>query len=85
MEKEPELSIPDDQRARLITVLEELESHIIRQNSLKYTLARGVIYGLGTVIGATVLVALFGGAIATVVNSLIDQPILNESLQIDEL
>jgi len=52
---------------RLIEVLEELDSHIKIQNSLRRTFIKGLIYGLGTVVGATVLVALFGGIIATTI------------------
>lgn len=83
MENEPDLSIPDDHRVRLITVLEELESQIIRQNSLRHAFAKGIVYGLGTVIGATVLVALFGGVIATTINNFTGQPVLNETLQLE--
>jgi hypothetical protein len=63
------------QTTRLIEVLQTLETHIQRQNSLKYAFLRGMIYGFGTVIGATVLVALFGGVIVAVVNTLTDEPI----------
>lgn len=63
------------QTTRLIEILETLETHIQRQNSLKYAFVRGMFYGLGTVIGATVLVALFGGTIVAVVNTFTDEPI----------
>jgi hypothetical protein len=56
---------PTPQTARLIEVLEKLEERIKRQNSLKYALARGMVYGVGTVIGASVLVAVFGGILAS--------------------
>lgn len=51
--------------ARLIEVLTTLEHEIKRQNSLKFIFLKGTIYGLGTVIGATVLVALLGGIITS--------------------
>ena len=76
--------VSTEQRDRLITVLDELESHIKRQNSLKLTFAKGVVYGLGTVVGATILVALFGGMIANTINNFSDEPILNENLQVSE-
>lgn len=53
-----------EQRDRLITVLGQLELQIKKQTSLKFVLLRGVIYGLGTVIGATVLVALLGSVLS---------------------
>lgn len=56
---------PAPQTTRLIAVLQDLENHIKRQNSLKYALVKGMVHGLGTVIGATVLVALLGGVLAT--------------------
>lgn len=61
---------PTPQTTRLIEVLENLESHIKIQNSLRTSFLKGIVYGLGTVIGATVLVALFGGAIATTINAI---------------
>jgi len=47
-----------DQRERLITVLESLEDLTKRQVSLKFILIKGVVYGLGTVVGATVLISV---------------------------
>jgi len=43
---------------KLLTVLESLESLTKKQASLRYAFIRGVIYGLGTVIGATVLLSV---------------------------
>lgn len=57
------------QTARLLEVLEVLEERIKNQNSYKNTFLRGALYGLGTVIGATILVALFGGVIAATINT----------------
>jgi len=62
---------PTPQTARLIEVLEKLEADIKKQNSLKYALFRGMVYGLGTVIGATVLVALVGGIWAATIGKVI--------------
>lgn len=61
------------QTARLLEVLESLELRIKRQNSLKYALVRGMVYGIGTVIGATVLVALFGGLLVSTTDILSGQ------------
>lgn len=63
MDNENQESNTSPQTTRLIEVLHELEIHIKRQNSLKYALLKGMMYGLGTVLGATVLVALLGGII----------------------
>lgn len=71
--------IATESNRNLIDILEKLESQIKRQNSLKYAFIRGMFYGLGTVIGATVLVALFGGIIVAVVNTFTDQPISTSS------
>lgn len=68
-------------RDRLLEVLETLEHRIARQNSLKYSFARGVVYGLGTVVGASILVALFGGTIAAVLNNFSAEPVVSEQLE----
>ena len=86
MSKDPHNSFqnPTPQTTRLIEVLENLEGHIKKQNSLRSSFLKGVVYGLGTVIGATVLVALFGGVIAgtlTAIDSEAQTPELLEGLQ----
>lgn len=77
---EPE-AVSTDQQGRLIEVLYSLEDHIRRQNSLRFTFLKGAVYGLGTVIGASVLVALFGGIIATTINSLSGDDVITENLE----
>jgi hypothetical protein len=47
-----------DQRERLITVLGALENLTKRQVSLRFIFLRAIIYGLGTVIGATILISV---------------------------
>jgi hypothetical protein len=47
-----------DQRERLINVLGDLETLTKKQVSFKFIFLRGAIYGLGTVIGATVLISV---------------------------
>lgn len=47
-----------EQRARLLTVLKSLEHYTKKQISLKFIFLKGVVYGLGTVIGATVLISV---------------------------
>lgn len=68
------------QTTRLIEVLQELETHIKRQNSLKYALLKGMIYGLGTVLGATVLVALLGAIIRITLGPLGYESVLTKML-----
>jgi len=46
------------QRERLITVLGSLEDLTTRQVSIKFIFLRGITYGLGTVIGATLLISV---------------------------
>ena len=75
MEKEPVLIIENGydksatQQQRLITVLNELEEEVEKQNSWQRIFARGLLYGLGTVIGATILIAIFGSLIALAVDT----------------
>lgn len=47
-----------EQRERLISALDSLETLTKKQVSLKFILLKGVIYGLGTIIGATILLTL---------------------------
>ncbi len=60
----------ETQQQRLITVLNELEEEVEKQNSWQHVFIRGALYGLGTVIGATVLIAIAGSIIALTVDTL---------------
>ena len=71
------------QQERLITVLYSLEEHIQRQTSLKFAFLRGAVYGLGTVIGATLLLALFGGILAATIDSLSELPVIGNYVNQD--
>lgn len=87
MTNEPEKILEDGydrevtQQQRLITVLHTLETEIEKQNSFKFAFMRGAIYGLGTVIGATILLAFFGGVIAMTVDSLGNIPLFGELIR----
>ena len=70
-------SVPP-QSERLITVLYSLEEQIGRQTSLKFAFLRGAVYGVGTVVGATILIALFGGVLAATINSLSELPFIGD-------
>lgn len=65
MENETETTTPEH-RSKLLDVLMGLEHEIKKQNSLKYALVRGIVYGLGTVIGASVLVTVIAGLLQKV-------------------
>lgn len=69
-----------EQTDKLLEVLHTLETRIKRQNSYKNAFLKGIVYGLGTVIGATVLVALFGGVIATTLQTLTGEDLSAEIL-----
>jgi len=47
-----------EQRERLIKVLGGLETLTQKQVSVKFIFFKGVVYGLGTVIGATILISI---------------------------
>ena len=57
------------QQQRLITVLGELEDEVEKQNSFRHIFLRGALQGLGTVIGATVLLTLLVSIIALLVDT----------------
>ena len=46
------------QRERLIAVLGSLEDLTNKQVSIRFIFLRGIVYGLGTVIGATLLISV---------------------------
>jgi hypothetical protein len=60
----------ETQQQRLITVLSELEDEVEKQNSLTHVFIRGALYGLGTVIGATFLLAILASFIALTIDQL---------------
>jgi uncharacterized membrane protein YeiH len=80
METEPHNSYtnPSPQTTRLIEVLQDLETHIKRQNSLRFAFFRGLAYGFGMVLGATVLVAIFGSIVATMFGGLLTDTLIGE-------
>lgn len=76
--EQPESTATPTQQERLITVLYSLEELIGRQTSLRFAFLRGAVYGLGTVIGATLLLALFGGILAATISSLSELPVIGQ-------
>ncbi len=60
----------ETQQQRLITVLGELEEEVEKQNSWHHVFIRGALYGLGTVVGATILIAIAGSIMALTIDTL---------------
>jgi len=67
-----------EQTDELLDVLDVLQSRIKKQNSFRNAFFKGLVYGLGTVIGATVVVAIFGGLIASTLETLTGEEINSE-------
>lgn len=82
--------IDNTQQQRLITVLGELEDEVEKQNSWRQVFLRGALHGLGTVIGATVLLAILGSILAVALKTfgLEDFPIIGpfvEKIVVEQL
>lgn len=73
----------ETQQQRLITVLNELEEEVEKQNSWQHVFVRGALYGLGTVVGATVLLAFLGSLLAIAIDTfgIGDLPIIGDLLR----
>ena len=56
----------DKSQDKLVSVLKSLENLTKKQVSLKFILLRGAVYGIGTVIGATVLISVASYLFATI-------------------
>ena len=66
---------------KLIDVLNDLKTQLKRQTSLRFVFVRGLVYGLGTVIGATVLIGIFGWALTALLNDAEEAPIIGPALE----
>lgn len=73
-----DIQVLENQSERLIQVLLAVEDQIKRQTSLKHSFLRGALYGLGTVIGATVLIAILGGAVVSTIESIREIPFVGQ-------
>lgn len=62
-------SLDRTQEQRLITVLNDLEEEVEKQNSFRWVFLRGTLQGLGIVIGSTVLITLLVSFIALFVDT----------------
>ena len=61
---------PENQRDKIIEQLELLNTMIVRQNSVKYTLWKGVIYGIGFFIGSAVIATIALGFLGPLVGKI---------------
>lgn len=62
-------------------VLVDLRSLIKKQTSLKFAFVRGLIYGLGTVVGATVLIAMITWLLGIFVSDVHETPVIGPALE----
>ena len=62
-------------------VLLDLRSLIKRQTSLKFAFVRGMVYGLGTVIGATVLLAIVVWVLNIFIPNISEAPLIGSTLE----
>lgn len=53
-----------EQRDQIIIQLEELNDKMRVQNSIRHTLVRGIIYGVGVFIGSAIVATIILGAIS---------------------
>lgn len=76
-------SLDRTQEQRLITVLNDLEEEVEKQNSFKWVFLRGTLHGLGIVIGSTVLITVLVSVIALFVDTfgLEDIPFVGDFLE----
>lgn len=69
------------EQENLVEVLTDLRSLIQKQTSLKFAFARGLVYGLGTVVGATVLIGVLGWFLGGVFDDPEDVPIIGDAIE----
>jgi len=53
-----------EQREQIITELEELNEEMHEQNSKRHTLVRGIIYGVGVIIGSAIIATIILGILS---------------------
>jgi len=69
------------QHKRLYEQMERLANGIEKSNSFKFTMAKGIIYGVSTVIGATVIAAIVIGMLSKTVETASDLPLLDKIIE----
>jgi len=68
----------DAQTKNLAKGMERLAMGIEKSNSMWFMAARGIIYGVFTVIGATIVAAVLLGVLAKTINTASDIPIIGD-------
>lgn len=71
----------EQHQIELVAVLTDLRSQLKKQTSLKFALLRGMVYGVGTVIGATILIALGGWIISIIFDNPENVPIVQDVIE----
>lgn len=69
------------ERDDLIDVLTDLRSLISKQTSYKFVFLRGILYGFGTVVGATILIGVASWFLTATFENPRDIPIIGDVLQ----
>lgn len=75
------LTMEEHHRSELVEVLTDLKQQIRRQTSFRFIFARGIVYGLGTVIGASVLIALLTWLLGAFFTEPTDAPLIGPALE----
>jgi hypothetical protein len=68
---------PDD----LIINLKELDKDLIKANSFYRVFIRGIFWGVGTALGATIVAAIVISLLSKIINSASDAPVLKDIMQ----
>lgn len=71
----------EEHRSELVEVLTDLKTQIRRQTSFRFIFVRGIVYGLGTVIGATVLIGIVSWTLSAFFSDPADAPIIGPALE----
>lgn len=71
----------EQHQSELVAVLTDLRSQLKKQTSLKFALLRGMVYGVGTVVGATILIALGGWIISIIFDNPENVPIVQDVIE----
>lgn len=65
----------------LTKVLVDLKALLTKQTSLRFAFFRGILYGLGTVVGATILIGIFTWLTSVFFADPTEAPIIGPALE----